>query len=603
MKKILKKKLRNIAVFISNQSLVLFLSLTLAAKLYYINTFVINVAQPDYYVNGILCCLFSAIVIFLPFLFIKNNKFKNIAALVFALLISVILFVDTVYYSYFLEIPSVGLLSLIGSGDNVRPAIIALIKIEQFIYFIDIILVVIIAKPISLLFSKAKEKYGLKNSSIISAIFFFVVSIILLASSLLYFGADSLSTLYTKGYNNAYISRHYGVLVGHTIDIMRYIQQEMTNLSKSETSELVEWVNQNKPEQQISSLNGAAKNANIILIQVESLGGFVINQAINNEEITPNLNKLIQSTSYFSNSQFITGGGHTSDTDFVVNTSYFPLEDSAVFVRYGLDDFTSLPKTLLANGYNSTNFYHGYIRSFWNRDIALQSLGYQKFYADDNYAAGTTLNMGLSDGEFLNETIGYIKEQPEPSLSSVVTLSSHTPFDITDLTNDLDLGQGDYPNQIAGYLENIHYVDKVLGEFLDKLKAEDLYDKSLIILYGDHTPVLDSFTAGSITYNPDSNQGKEVPMFIKLPNQTTGATYTGIGTSLDIMPTIFDLTGIQTDQLMFGQSLFAQTEGKVAACPNHLMTFTALGNCDEAELTEKNISSKIIRYNQFEHLN
>jgi len=40
------------------------------------------------------------------------------------------------------------------------------------------------------------------------------------------------------------------------------------------------------------------------------------------------------------------GAGHTSDTDFVSNTSYFPLNDAAVFIRYGQSNFTSLAKTL-----------------------------------------------------------------------------------------------------------------------------------------------------------------------------------------------------------------------------------------------------------------
>ena len=68
------------------------------------------------------------------------------------------------------------------------------------------------------------------------------------------------------------------------------------------------------------------------------------------------------------------------------------------------------------------------------------------------------------------------------------------------------------------------------------------------------------------------------------------------------MPTILDLTGINTSQLMFGQSLFAQIEDSPATCPNHVIAFTDLGDCEQAERIERNFSSKIIRYNQFQNL-
>jgi len=74
---------------------------------------------------------------------------------------------------------------------------------------------------------------------------------------------------------------------------------------------------------------------------------------------------------------------------------------------------------------------------------------------------------------------------------------------------------------------------------------------------------LDSFSAGTIRYNPESKQGQEVPIIIKLPNQKEAKVYKNYGTHLDITPTIFDLLGIKTNQLMFGQSLFVRRENKL----------------------------------------
>jgi len=284
-----------------------------------------------------------------------------------------------------------------------------------------------------------------------------------------------------------------------------------------------------------------------------------------------------------------------------MNTSYFPLPDAATFVRYGQDDFTSLPKTLITNGY-SAYVYHGFNRNFWNRNIALSSLGYQKFYAADNYSRGTKINMGLNDGDFLSETAEYIEKQPKPSLSYVITLSSHVPFSISKETKELGINTSDYPNQVGGYLENINYVDRMLGKFFDKLKEKHLYDDSLVIIYGDHVPVLTKFTAGNINYDPDSIQGKEVPLLVKLPKEVDSKTYPKKGTSLDIMPTVLDLMGIKTSQLMFGRSLFSGESKEFQICNDQISTFTNLGSCNNALTIEKNKSSEIIRYNQFNNL-
>lgn len=598
MRKTFFKRLAKLLIgFIKQQFLVLFFSLFLAIKLCLFITKITNPPQSWQYCFGIACSCFSAVLVFLPFIFI--NKHKNLLAIIWAFLLSLLIFVDTVYFSYFSAIPSVGMLSLIGEAEGTTSSIIQLIRPQYFLYFVDILLAIIFIKPISNFFKNAQ--IFSKKSNFITNLIFSVIIIIGFCYSTLMPGINKLGDTYNQSYDSVETSHYYGLLTTHVIDTVRYINQEINIISPSETNEIRDWVNSNKPDKQTSSQNGVANDKNIILIQVESLGGFVINQTVNNKEITPTLNNLANTTEFFPNNRFVIGAGHTSDTDFVVNSSYFPLDNASVFVRFGNDNFSGLPKLLTANGY-SAYAYHGYSRDFWSRNTALASLGYQKFYASDNYSDGEKLNMGLNDGDFLNETVDYIINQPKPSLSTVITLSSHTPFEITNLTKELGVNAVDYPDQVGGYLENINYVDRTLGQFFEKLKENDLYDNSLIVVYGDHTPILDSFSAGSMNYDSSTNQALEVPLFVKLPNQTIGQTHENIGTSLDIMPTILDLVGIKTNQLMFGQSLFAQIENKPFTCQNHLVIFSNIGDCEAAELTEKNMSSKIIRYNQFQSL-
>lgn len=590
---------RQIKAFIHDQYLVLFFIIALGVKSYVFNTFISKVTWSGQYTFGIICGCFSMAVLFMPLFFIR--KYKNLLAIILATFFSILLVIDTVYFSYFASIPTISALSDTGFAKDVGPAIIDLLRWSYLLYFVDILFALVLLKPIKSLAVKLKEKYEIQKSSLKISIFATVLILIAFVSSVLLSGANTLSDVFNKGYDTVSTSQYYGVIMAQIIDTVRIIKQETTSLSASETQNLYDWVKDNMPAQTTNNLTGIANGKNVIMIQVESLGGFVINQKINGKEITPNLNELAKTTNFFQNDRFIIGAGHSADSDFVVSTSYFPLDDAATFVRYGLDDFASLPKTLITNGYSSYA-YHGFNRNFWNRNVAFESLGYQKFYAADNYPDGAKINMGLNDGDFLSKTADLIKDQPKPSFSSIITLSSHVPFDITNLTKDLGIDTNDYPNQVGGYLENINYVDRMLGEFFTKLKSLGLYDDSLILVFGDHTPVLPAFTAGTIHYNPDTVQSKEVPLFIKLPNQTAGITYDNKGTSLDITPTIIDLLGVKTNQLMFGKSLFSKDETSYTTCSNQSVIFADLGDCDFSLTTEKNISATIIRYDQFKKL-
>lgn len=593
---IFKNVAKRILAFLSEQYLLVILSFTTGIKLFFISTYIIKLTWSGYYINGIIISLLSAILVFSPLYFTK--RCKKTLAIIIASFISIILMIDIVYYSYFSSLPTIGLLSAAGQTSDITSAILPLIKWWLPLYFIDIVFVLAFKKPIELFFNKIKERFSSPSTNNIFSSF---VASILIVSTLIMslpMGFNKLNEVINRGYDTVSTAQYYGVLMAHAIDIVRFIKQETINISEEERQEIVDWVKLNKKPQVYSSLNSSAKNKNVILIQVESLGAFVLNQTVNNKEVTPNLNRLAGTANFFPNSHFVMGAGHTSDTDFVSNTSYFPLNDAAVFIRYGQSNFTSLAKTLAKNNY-STYAYHGFNRNFWNRNVALNSLGYQKYFAADNYSDGEKINMGLNDGDFLMETAEYIKEQPRPSLSYVITLTSHTPFNITNRTKTLGLKSDDYPNQVAGYLENINYTDRMLGKFFDNLKQNDLYDDSLIVLYGDHVPVLDSFSAGTIRYNPESKQGQEVPIIIKLPNQKEAKVYKNYGTHLDITPTIFDLLGIKTNQLMFGQSLFADER---INCSNQFANVSKNSDCNEFIEDSKYYSSLIIKYNQFNNL-
>ena len=599
MLKFTKKAINLIWAFICDQYLVLFFIITISLKLIFFSTFVIKVTwAQDQYNQGIFFSFLTAALIFSPFYFMRRHK--NVYTIVLAFILSIVLFLDTIYFSYFESLPTIGLLGSIGQVNDIAPAIVGVFRWSYLLYLIDVIIIITLRRPIARYFKKLKDKRNHVKSSIVTPIIVTIAFFGLLINQFYVIGINRLSDTFDKGFDTITSAQLYGVMGAHAIDITRFVKQELTHPSAEQEKTIINWVKNNKPTQQSSKFTGVAARKNVIIIQVESLGGFVINQKVNNKEVTPNLNALAKNSQFFPDDRFIIGAGHTSDTDFVTNTSYFPLSDAAAFVRYGQDNFTSLPKTLVANGY-STFAYHGYNRNFWNRNVAFESLGYQKFYAADNFPNNVKINLGLNDGDFLSSTADYIKKQPKPSLSYAITLSSHVPFEITNLTKDLGINPANYPDQVGGYLEDINYTDRMIGKFFDKLKADGLYDDTLIVVYGDHTPVLPSFTAGTMNYDPTTVQEEEVPLIFKLPTSSniSAKTYPRQGSHLDITPTIIDLLGIKTNQLMFGQSLFAEEPSDLKVCTDQLVVFSTKNDCKSMLDDEKITSETVIRYNLF----
>ncbi len=67
------------------------------------------------------------------------------------------------------------------------------------------------------------------------------------------------------------------------------------------------------------------------------------------------------------------------------------------------------------------------------------------------------------------------EKQELPFFKTVLTLSSHEPFDVP-------VTKFDHP-----FLNAVNYTDSCLGDFVNKLKTTDLWDNTLIIFVADHT--------------------------------------------------------------------------------------------------------------------
>ena len=105
------------------------------------------------------------------------------------------------------------------------------------------------------------------------------------------------------------------------------------------------------------------------------------------------------------------------------------------------------------------------------------------------------------------------------------------------------------------YKEEIKFMDRQLGKFLEFLKKENLYDDSVFIIMGDHGEGLGEYRDhfGHIHFlNPSAVR---VPLIIAGKGIKSSGKRQELVSNLNIAPTILDIAGVKKPGFMLGHSL------------------------------------------------
>jgi Sulfatase len=99
-------------------------------------------------------------------------------------------------------------------------------------------------------------------------------------------------------------------------------------------------------------------------------------------------------------------------------------------------------------------------------------------------------------------------------------------------------------------------VDQMIGQLMEHLEATGAWDDTTLVVTSDHgidiTPP--GFTR---TQTPDNTDELfRIPLFIKAPGQTKGAIDDAPASTIDVVPSLVDLLGIEAEWTFDGHSLF-----------------------------------------------
>lgn len=330
-----------------------------------------------------------------------------------------------------------------------------------------------------------------------------------------------------------------------------------------QNNQISEFLANNLPYEE-NEYTGYLKGKHLLLVEAESL-----NMAAVDEVLTPTLYKLVHEGWFFENFYSPTMTGSTSDVETMVNTSLIAINTGKIASQSFAEN--TYPTTL-AKGFSNAgyvvNAFHNNYRIYYNRENYFASLGYENFL--DSFFLG--VENGSSD-LIVGNCISWIPVFNDLDFSFWVTYSGHQPYELSSLSDVsqypyavqaeyqeyIELVQQTYPDlreELQFYLAKNISLDRALENYINAYELMGKSDQLVITLYGDHCVKL---YIGGIKNEALQEIGRSIddtPLVIWYPG-IEAKTIDTYCTDIDIMPTLFNLYGIEYDKnTILGNDIF-----------------------------------------------
>lgn len=459
-------------------------------------------------------CCSMLFVLGIGYLIFKNEKHFRIYLLIFTLIFSIIFFAMSVYCNYYGMMFNFQNLDIIGGGTPEANSIFffdtlpSLFRISVPSFFVSTLLLFILHIVYSISSKKnCNEKIVYAHRNIKKGLTLTIMSIIILLFINFIYIENNKNTYFEYNQDDIYSVQTKGVFNHYVNEFCNLIFSPDKILAEEDKQKVLQEIENKKNVNNVNEYTNLFAGKNLLLIQMESITNFLIGLEVEIDgefvEVTPNLNELARNYIYFNNYYTNVGIGNTSDAEFSAMTGLYSTGYSYPVFKYTENEFQTLPKLFKEQGY-STLAFHANIEEFYNRNIVFKQMyGFDEFYGQSklNVNDDNIVNHWLGDEDFLKQTIDIMNSQDNLTFAFAITISNHTPFSVplngtnnkwfknkdNLLPQDYVLSKNkSYNNTFKGYLEYVSYTDYSIGQAINYLKELDIYDNTVIILYGDH---------------------------------------------------------------------------------------------------------------------
>ena len=520
-----------------------------------------------------LCAVMLITIVSLSYL--AKGKGRLWLLLILNFLVSVLFAFDAVYLRASGNFLSTQLLKQTGNLNNLWDSIFAMFRPCDVIFFVDIpilLAILILFRKLnytSPLFRSLKARMIAFTITLILPVCFIIASYM----ALNVYGNNKNDYIFYTHWNPAQTICNTSPFGYHLYDVyIFFADNKPLNISEDKKQEIQSFLdskNENLPD---NKYKGMYKGKNLLVIQVESLENFVIGQSIDGQEITPTLNKLVKNSLYFDEYYTQINEGTSSDADLLTNTSVYPVRKGSTFFRFPYATYNSLPDLFNKKGYTTTAI-HPDNGEYWNWLEALKNMGFQNCIDAKSFNMDEIIFLGLSDGSFLHQVKPMIIEQKQPFYTFMITMTSHSPFELPERHKQLKLPSYLADTKLGGFFQCIKYTDYYLGIFLDELDKAGILDNTVVVIQGDHTSVHKYFNDQIKSIEPSQDwwldNDYRIPLIIYEKGQTPEKIST-VGGQVDLMPTLAYLFGFDKEEYqhtVFGRNLL-NTEKNFAMLSN-----------------------------------
>ena len=547
-------------------------------------------------INTLSVILFSIpwIIIFSIITSIFNEKVNKVLTIILSFTIMLITLAQIVYYNFYNSIFS--FLSLTTGTGQVLEFYEMIISVILRVWYIFVLILVpfilfIIFKNKIFNFNRNNYKYMLSFIAILLLSLLGIFIVVKKDNK----GFYSLQRLLFKTHAPMLTIDKTGLLTMEMIDIERYIfgftedvyDENINKVNKKE--EIVKPIEYNKTDIDFDKLiseennetiknmheyfknidasnkndyTGLFKGKNLIFITAEAFDTIALS-----EELTPTLYKMANNSFIFNNYYQPLYPVSTSDGEYMNLTSLIPKEgvwsfskSSKISMPYGIGNIFK------KDGYVTYGF-HNHNYKYYDRNKSHKNIGLTY------YGCGNGLEKKMnckhwpnSDKEMIDATINYYIDN-DKFMTYYMTVSGHLNYNFNG--NNMAYRNKDkvknlpYSKAVKAYYATQIELDKAMESLLKELESKNKLNDTLIVIAPDHYPYgLTTKQMNEVSTIDRSDKFEKFHTTLIMYNPNIEKTEVNkVISSIDILPTIYNLYGIEYDsRLLIGRDIFSDNE-------------------------------------------
>lgn len=302
---------------------------------------------------------------------------------------------------------------------------------------------------------------------------------------------------------------------------------------------------------------------NVVIVLIESFGaehldGFTHYKELN---VTPYIKKLSQEGLKFTN---FYSNGYRSIFGITSIFTGVTIPAGAQYLGKGLElsTLSYLGNVAKENGYSTLSMQASNKRSYRVDSISALA-GFDEYYGAEDMPevevidAGRAPITGTYDFNMFDFYHKKLNSMKEPFLGFAFTSTNHSDFYLPSAKFEK------YPHDLKNYngsLNAMFYTDDAIKRFMENVKNEPWFDRTIFIFTSDHGSG-DALNPIAREYRPDdvalpSIEHFRIPLIIYAPKIFEPKEIKTLGGHNDIFATIVDMLGLKAEIATMGSSLF-----------------------------------------------